>query len=108
VPTDEGKGEKVPEEGGVAVLLSLVELFQGLEKRKKYEEDYKGSGIKYADLKKELSTAISEELKPIQERRKIFEEDPERVDKILEEGAKKAREIASTRLYEVKKAMGII
>lgn len=107
VPTDEGKGEKIPEEGGVSSLLSLVEFFEGREKREKYEKEYKGKGIKYAELKGHLSEAIFEELKPIQERRKIFEEDPERVDKILEKGSEKARSEARKTLDEVKKAMGI-
>ena len=53
-PTNSGKGEKVPEEGGVANLLTLVELFEGEEKRKKYEKDYLGNGIRYGELKTEL------------------------------------------------------
>ena len=46
-PTDSGKGEKVPEEGGVANLLTLVELFEGEERRKNYELCYMNNGIKY-------------------------------------------------------------
>jgi tryptophanyl-tRNA synthetase len=43
----------------------------------------------------------------IQKRRKVFEDDSEKVDKILEEGGKKAREVAKETLGEVKEAMGI-
>ena len=107
-PTDSGKGEKVPEEGGVANLLTLVGLFEGEEKRKKYEKDYTGEGIRYGELKSELAEAIYKELKPIQEKRKIYENDPSLVDRIISEGAKKARKIAKETTKEVKEKMGLI
>lgn len=107
-PTDSGKGEKVPEKGGVTNLLQFVELFEGTEKRKKYEADYKGSGIKYGDLKLELAEAIYKELKPIQERRKIYQNDPSLVGKIIYEGAEKAEKIASETIKEVKDKIGLI
>ena len=107
-PTDSGKGEGVPEEGGVANLLKLVELFQGQEKRKEYEEQYRGEGIRYSELKEGLAKAIYEELKPIQEKRKVYENDPSLVDSILKEGAQKARKVAGETLLETKKAMGLV
>jgi len=107
-PTDGGKGDKVPSEGGVANLLAFVELFEGEEKRKKYEKDYLGEGIRYGDLKTELAEAIYEELKPIQERRKVFENDPSLVDRMIKEGAQKAGKIAKETIREVKEKMGLI
>jgi tryptophanyl-tRNA synthetase len=107
-PTDSGKGEKIPEKGGVANLLKLVELFEGEEKRKGYEEAYLKEGIKYAELKDNLAEAIYKEVKPIQDKRKVYEEDPSLVDRILEEGAAKARKVAGQTVYETKKAMGLI
>jgi len=106
-PTNSGKGEKVPEEGGVANLLTLVELFEGEEKRKKYEKDYLGNGIRYGELKTELAEAIYKELKPIQERRKVFENDSSLVDRIIEEGAEKAGKIAKETISEVKEKIGL-
>jgi tryptophanyl-tRNA synthetase len=106
-PTDEGKGETIPEEGGVAALLNLVEFFEGLEKRKDYEKKYKGEGIKYSELKDGLAKAIFEELRPFQEKRKTFEKDTKLVERVLKDGSSKAREVAKETLNEVKKAMGI-
>ncbi|MEK7111852.1 MAG: tryptophan--tRNA ligase, partial [Patescibacteria group bacterium] len=106
-PTDSGKGEKVPEKGGVANLLALVEIFLGKEKKEKYEKEYLGEGIRYSELKEELAEAIYKELKPIQERRKKFEQNPSLVEKILEEGAQRARKVAGETLEETKKAMGL-
>lgn len=107
-PTDIGRGKKVPEEGGVANLLQLVELFEGKEGRRRYEREYLGSGIKYSELKAELAEAIYEELKPIQERRQYFEERPKLVEGILEKGRKYCSEIAKETLREVKEKMGLL
>lgn len=105
-PTDSGKGDKIPESGGVANLLKFVELFEGLEKRKEYERMYTSEGIRYGDLKSELAEAIYKELKPIQEKRKYYEEHPEEVDAIIKDGARRAREIAEETVAEVKRKMG--
>ncbi|MGA2910558.1 MAG: tryptophan--tRNA ligase [Candidatus Microgenomates bacterium] len=107
-PTDSGKGDKVPKKGGVANLLQFVGLFEGEEKRKKYEKDYLGGGIRYGELKAELAEAIYKELEPIQKQRKVYENDPLLVDRIIKEGAKKAEKIASATLQEVKDKMGFI
>ena len=107
-PTDSGKGDKVPTEGGVANLLTLVDLFQGSEKRKEYEVSYVSDGVRYGDLKKSLAEAIYEELKPIQERRAELEANPDYVEKVITEGARKAREIASKNLAEIKEKMGLV
>ncbi|HUV71474.1 MAG TPA: tryptophan--tRNA ligase [Clostridia bacterium] len=107
-PTDIGKGKKIPQEGGVANLLTLVELFQGKEEREEYERQYLNEGIKYRELKERLANAIYQELKPIQERRKYYEDNPQLVEEILEEGREYAAEIARKTLVEVKKKMGLV
>jgi tryptophanyl-tRNA synthetase len=108
VPTDSGKGDKVPQEGGVFCLLEFVELFEGKEKREEYEKTYLETGIIYRELKEELAEAIYNELKPIQEKRKNYEDDPSLVERILKESAEKARGIAENTLKEVKEKMGLI
>jgi tryptophanyl-tRNA synthetase len=107
-PTDSGKGEAIPEKGGVANLFKFVELFEGDVKRKDYEKQYLGEGVRYGDLKSELAKAIFNELKPIQEKRKYYEDHPEEVDKIIKEGAEKASKIAKETVREVKQKMGFI
>jgi tryptophanyl-tRNA synthetase len=106
-PTDSGQGQAVPTTGGVANLLKFVELFQGGARRQAYEEMYTSAGIRYGDLKEELAQAIFAELKPIQERRKQLEADPNYVDKVIAEGAEKARAVASATVLEVRQKMGL-
>jgi tryptophanyl-tRNA synthetase len=127
VPTDSGKGNinpsgidvstskgkdkyseivgKIP--SGVAALFEFVELFQGLEKRKFYEKIYTTTGIKYGQMKQELSEAIYADLKPFQERREKIAQDKDYVDRVIKEGAEKASKIAKTTVDEVKQKMGL-
>lgn len=105
-PTDSGRGEMLPENGGVANLLTFVEMFQGKEKRDEYENKYLNDGIRYGELKSELAEAIYNELKPIQEKRAEMAADKARIDRVIKEGAEKARIVASATMAEVKEKMG--
>jgi tryptophanyl-tRNA synthetase len=106
-PTDSGRGEHVPNEGGVANLLQFVELFQGKDMRQEYELQYTTSGIRYGDLKKQLAEAIYQELQPIQAKRQELKSKPDYVNDIISSGAAKARTIAAHTLKEVKTNMGL-
>ena len=57
--------------------------------------------------KKELINKMNEFLKPIKERRKIYEDNPELINQILKDGTAKARLIAQEQMQKVKKAMKI-
>ena len=57
--------------------------------------------------KKELINAMNEFLKPIHDRRKYYEDNPEEVKRILEEGTNAARERAKITMQNVRKAMRI-
>lgn len=60
------------------------------------------------ECKKELANILLDYLAPIHKRRKEFEKHPQRLEKILAEGAEKARKVASQTLREAKQAMGIL
>lgn len=105
-PTDSGKGELLPTSGGVANLLTLVEIFQGKGRVHEYADLYKGAGLRYGDLKAELAEAIYKELKPIQERRAELVADRALIDRVIREGAEKARMVARETMSEVKERMG--
>ena len=57
--------------------------------------------------KKELIESLYEFLKPIQENRKFYEENPDEVKRILDEGTNAARSKAKEKMSQVKKAMKI-
>jgi tryptophanyl-tRNA synthetase len=60
------------------------------------------------ECKKELAKVLIDYLAPIHKKRKELEKDPKKLEKILAEGAGKARKIASKTLRESKQAMGLI
>lgn len=108
VPTDSGKeGGSIPQEGGVGNLFKLAYLFGGAQLHTKYVQDYKEKRIRYSDMKSDISDAIFQELKPLQERRKEFEKNTKLVDQILDEHMKKCRERAQVTIREVKEKMGL-
>ena len=57
--------------------------------------------------KKELIEKMNEFLKPIQEKRKVYEENPELVKEILDNGTKKAQEKAKETMIKVRQSMKI-
>ena len=83
-------------------LRSLIDKGEGIKidfKRELY--------LYYESCKKELAKNINEYLKPIREKRKYYEERPDVVHKILEEGTEKARKKALNTIKKVKKSMHI-
>jgi tryptophanyl-tRNA synthetase len=106
IPTDSGQGEEIT--GGVKNLFEFVEMFEGQQKREELENKYKTSGVRYGDIKSELSEAIFKELEPMQAKRRELEENVEYVNKVILEGAQKARSVAEETLREVREKMGLL
>jgi tryptophanyl-tRNA synthetase len=108
-PTDSGTlGGNIPQEGGVANLFTLLKLFTPKETFVKFVIDYREGKIRYSEMKEVLADAIYAEIKPLQEKRKEYEENPKVVDEIIEEHTEKCREIAGKTIKEVKEKMGLI
>jgi len=107
IPTDGGTGDLMSMPQGVKNLLQFFELFVGLDRRVELEQLYTGSGLRYGDLKSELAAAIFAELKPLQLRRAELEQDTAFVERVILEGAEKARAIAKETVSEVREKMGL-
>ena len=105
IPTDDGQGDEIT--GGVKSLFEFVELFQGKDRKNELEKQYKSDGVRYGDIKNELSEAIFNELEPIQAKRAEFENNTDLVDRIISEGNEKARIVAQETVKEVKEKMGL-
>jgi len=101
--TDSGKNG---ESKGVKNLFSILESLDA-QIAKSVKEEQKNGTLKYSDLKEIVSNTIISHLKPFQERRKEFEKNPEKIAKILSQGADAAREIASKTISEVRTKTGI-
>ncbi len=71
------------------------------------KDHYTRGGVGDGTVKKLLINVLEEELAPIRERRKMYEQDIPQVYEILRQGSEKARETAAKTLDEVRDAMKI-
>lgn len=71
------------------------------------KDHYTRGGVGDGTVKKLLINVLEEELAPIRERRKMYEQDIPQVYEILRKGLEKARETAAKTLDEVRDAMKI-
>jgi tryptophanyl-tRNA synthetase len=90
---------------GVSNLLTILAAFTG----RSVEEivpDYAGKG--YGDLKKDVADAVIAFAEPMQQRVKVFLDDPAQLDKLLLTGAEKARTVASATLARAYDRVGFL
>ena len=88
-------------------ILNLVEIYATLTGRPIEEIAVKAEGKGYGEFKKELAEVVIEALKPIQEKYHKLMENPETIEKMLQEGADKIRPIANQTLKQVKEKVGL-
>ncbi|HHI76583.1 MAG TPA: tryptophan--tRNA ligase [Gammaproteobacteria bacterium] len=71
------------------------------------QEGCRSAGIGCLECKQPIIDAVLAELKPIQERAREYEEQPEVVQNIINEGCEAAREVARETMDEVRHAMSL-
>ena len=104
--TDSGNEVKFDEENkpGISNLLTIYSAIKDIS-IEEAEEIFKNS--RYGEFKKAVADAVIEELEPFQARyREILAN--KSYEKVLEEGAEKARKIANQTLKRVQKAVGLL
>ena len=106
--TDPGK-IKLNDAGNpsICTIFKYHELFSDATNLKQIEKECISGKRGCVVCKKELITKINTFLKPIQEKRKYYEDHPKIVDEILFEGTKKANIITQKVLNNVKEKMCI-
>ncbi len=85
-------------------VYAIHKLFKSEAELKDLYEEKKG---KYKDLKEALLADILAFVSPMRERRAKYENDPELVTKILEQGAQKARAKAQAKMKMVRERVGL-
>jgi len=89
---------------GVANLIGIYAVATG-KTEEEVELEFEGAG--YGDFKKAVADAVVEYLAPVREAYPEIREDEGEIERILADGAAKAREIASGTLADVREAMGV-
>lgn len=96
-----------PKDPSNSIILDLFSLVASDQKFEEMKDDFLKGGFGYGDFKKRLFEAFWEYFEPMRTRRKEIFEDPQYIEKILNEGAERAREAASTTLKRARLACGI-
>ena len=106
--TDPNKIKKDdPANPDICMVYYYHKLVNKEENVKTICEECKKGARGCVQCKKELIQAMNEFLKPIQEKRKFYEDHPEEVQKILDKGTQDAEEKAIEVMKKVRKAMKI-
>ncbi len=98
--TDAGNPDNCP-------VFSLHNLYSPPDLLNWVNEGCRSAGIGCVDCKKPLIAAINAELGEMRERAAQFENDPDLVNSILQEGSETARAVARETLEDVREAIGI-
>lgn len=88
-------------------ILGLYKLVASETDYRAMEADFLRGGVGYGDLKKRLFAGVWEFFAAQRTRREEILADPGLVDRILAEGAVKAREVSDTVMVRVRKAVGL-
>ncbi len=91
---------------GVKTLFAFADLFISSEVEK-YKKDFENGTLQFVTLKDAIADAVYKELQPFQKKREEIIKDQAYIDKVIKEGAEKARSIASQTVAEVKEKMGL-
>lgn len=88
-------------------VFQLLRLVSTEETVAAYTKAYADCSIRYGDLKKQLAEDMIAFIAPIRERAKALQDDPAQIQKILKDGAAKARISARQTIEAARKAIGI-
>jgi tryptophanyl-tRNA synthetase len=100
-------GDKIidrPDKAGISNLLTIYSVLSD-QSVEDLEKQYQGKG--YGEFKKDLAEVVNEFLKPIQEEYHQIRKDKDYLDRVLEDGLKKAKPISEKTLEKVYNAMGL-
>ena len=90
---------------GVSNLLTVLSVVTG-RPLPALEQDFQGKG--YGDLKSAVAEAVVAEFEPVRARYTELVADPAELDRLLAEGAARAREVAVTTMATVRERVGLL
>ncbi|MCE3283368.1 MAG: tryptophan--tRNA ligase, partial [Chitinophagaceae bacterium] len=106
--TDSGPTEpNTPKPDYIDNLFTLMSIVSEVDVRQKFSRDYEQCVIRYGEMKKQLAEDMVKFIGPIRERAAEIQNNKEMLDKIIRQGADKARASASATMAEVRKAIGM-
>jgi tryptophanyl-tRNA synthetase len=95
---------RAPDKPGISNLIDILAAVRGTTPDE-VEASFNGSG--YGAFKQAVADAVVEYLAPVRERYQELRADERALERILEQGAEKARVIAADTMVDVREAMGV-
>ena len=103
--TDSGREVRRGEgKEGIGNLIDILAVVRGTD-AEAIEAEFDGRG--YGDFKGAVADAVVEYLTPVRERYAALRADEDELERVLTDGAHKARAIAAQTLADVREAMGV-
>jgi len=108
MPTDPARVRRTdPGDPAKCPVFQLHDVYSNDDTRAWVQAGCRSAGIGCLECKQPVIDAVLAELKPIQERAREFEEQPEQVRNIIAEGNEAARQVARKTMEEVRQAMSM-
>jgi tryptophanyl-tRNA synthetase len=95
---------RAPDKPGISNLIDILAAVRG-SSPEEVEGSFNGSG--YGSFKQAVADAVVEYLRPVRERYHELRADEPELERILEQGAEKARAIAANTMVDVREMMGV-
>lgn len=106
--TDAGPtAPNTPKPDYIENIFLLMELVSEPATISAFEEAYRGCTIRYGDLKKQLAEDMIRFMAPIREKAALLQKDASYLEKVMKQGAEKARASAAATMSIVRKSMGL-
>lgn len=106
--TDNGPVEKnSPKPAYIQNIFLLMNLVSTKDVIKKYEANYNNCSIRYGDMKKQLAEDMINFISPIRKKVNSILKDEKYLQKVMKQGADKARESAAATIKLVREAIGL-
>ncbi|MDR1256313.1 MAG: tryptophan--tRNA ligase [Spirochaetaceae bacterium] len=96
-----------PKDPDSSQIFAIYRYFASENEQAALAARYRAGGMGWGEAKEELFRAMNRELLPMRERYDALIAEPEKLDRILSDGAEKARAIASRTIGRLRKAIGI-
>jgi tryptophanyl-tRNA synthetase len=106
--TDAGPtAPNTPKPDYIENIFLLMELVSEPATISAFEEAYRDCTIRYGDLKKQLADDMIRFMAPIREKAALLQKDTSYLEKVMKQGAEKARASAAATMSIVRKSMGL-
>jgi tryptophanyl-tRNA synthetase len=98
---------ETPKDPATSSIVGLYRLFAAQDAIEQMENEFHAGGVGYGEFKQRLFESIWDFFAPMRSKRQQLRSDVSEVDRVLQDGAKRAAEVAAQTMNRVRKAVGL-